>query len=273
MALLTDHFQGAERDRAMGIQASAMSLGGIMFIALGSMLADMSWRAPFSVYLLPCLLFPLIHWFVKKPPVSAQEVNVADNIFPVKHAALLYLLACLSMMMFYFIPTQLPFYALEMGAENLKYGGFAIALSQVFAALASANYQRLRARFDNTLILIISYSCMSAGFILLSYVDSLLYMYLCMPIIGIGLGFNFPNLTIWLMSRVPSSMRGRSSGGLTTAVFVGQFLSPLLSQPMVNSHSIAKAFMLAGAGMVALVILPCIIVQWILKDKFVKRSP
>lgn len=272
MALLTDHFQGAERDRAMGVQSSAMAAGGIVFITLGAVLADMSWRAPFGVYLLPCVLFPLIYWFVTKPPVRIEEPGAVDGRFPVAHAALLYPLGCLSMLMFYFIPTQLPFYALELGADSLKYAGFAVALSQVFAAVASANYQRLRKRFDNTQILIISYGCMSAGFLFLSTADSLLVMYLCMPLIGIGLGFNFPNLTIWMMSKVPADMRGRSSGGLTTAVFVGQFLSPLLSQPIANSYDLATAFRLAGIGMIMLVILPSITVKLIDRYKLTSLS-
>jgi len=53
MALLTDHFQGRERERVMGIQSSAMSAGGIVFVFAGAMLSDVSWRAPFAVYLLP----------------------------------------------------------------------------------------------------------------------------------------------------------------------------------------------------------------------------
>lgn len=271
MALLTDHFQGEERDRAMGIQSSAMSMGGIVFISLGAILADMSWRAPFGVYLLPFLLLPLVYWFVTKPPVGGDEPGAVEGRFPFAHAALLYPLGCLSMLMFYFIPTQLPFLALELGAESLKYAGFAVALSQLFSTVASFNYRRLRARFDNTWILMISYGCMSAGFLLLSTADSLLVMYLCMPMVGIGLGFNYPNLTIWMMSKVPSTMRGRSSGGLTTAVFIGQFLSPLLSQPVVNSHSLATAFLLAGLIMVALVVLPCIVVIGLHRHKIVKR--
>lgn len=265
MALLTDHFQGAERDRAMGIQASAMSIGGVVFISLGAILADMSWRAPFGVYLLPFVLFPLIYWFVTKPRVRMEEPGAVDGRFPVAHAALLYPVGFFSMLMFYFIPTQLPFFALELGAESLKYAGFAVVLSQVFSAVASANYRRLRQRFDNTQILMISFACMSSGFLFLSTTSSLLTMYLCMPLIGIGLGFNFPNLTIWMMSKVPAGMRGRSSGGLTTAVFLGQFLSPLLSQPVANGHSLAMSFRLAGVGMIVLVVLPCIIVklmQW-----------
>lgn len=263
MALLTDHFQGSERDRAMGIQSSAMAAGGIIFISAGSILADVSWRAPFAVYLLPFALFPLIYWFVSKPPANSEQLEAGNETFPFAHAAMIYALACTSMLTFYFIPTQLPFFALELGAESLKYGGFAIALSQLFAAVASANYQRLRARFTNPQILLISYACMSAGFLALSQADSLFTMYLSMPLIGIGLGFNFPNLTIWLMSRVPSTMRGRASGGMTTSVFVGQFISPLLSQPIVTGHALSTAFIVAATGMIVLVIVPTLIVQLI----------
>jgi len=224
MALLTDHFQGPERDRAMGIQSSAMSVGGIVFLSAGSILADVSWRR-----------------------------------FPKLHVALIYPLAFISMLMFYFIPTQLPFFALELGATSLKYGGFAVALSQVFAAVASANYQRLRVHLTNQQVLLLSYGCLSSGFLFLSMANSLLAMYLCMPFIGIGLGFNFPNLSIWLMSKVPSTMRGRASGGMTSAVFIGQFISPLLSQPVVQAHSVAAAFLVASVGMLVVVIVPTLL--------------
>lgn len=267
MALLTDHFQGPERDRAMGIQSSAMAIGGIAFISLGSVLADMSWRAPFLVYLMPLGLIPLVYFIVKKPPAGVEENVDGDGPFPFAHGALIYTLALISMLMFYFIPTQLPFLSLELGAQSLKTAGFAVVFSQVFSALASANYQRLRKRFSNPQILIISYSCMAAGFLLLSQASNLFLMYLSMPLIGIGLGFNFPNLGIWLMSRVPSTMRGRASGGLTTSVFLGQFISPLVSQPMINSHTISFAFFAASIAMIVLVLLPTVLLSFSAKGK------
>ena len=256
MALLTDHFQGPERDRAMGIQSSAMATGAIVFISLGSVLADISWRAPFGVYVIPLVLFPLLYYFVKKPPAAAKEQGAIEGRFPVAHSALIYVLAFISMLIFYFIPTQLPFLALELGAQSLKVAGFAVVFSQVFSALASANYQRLRGRFSNVQILLISFGFLSAGFLLLSQADSVLVMYLSMPLIGIGMGFNFPNLSIWMMSRMPSTLRGRASGGLTTAVFIGQFMSPLVSQPIINHHSLSVAFLIASIVMMLLVILP-----------------
>ncbi len=256
MALITDHFQGVERDRAMGIQSSAMAAGGIVFIAAGSILADLSWRAPFAVYLAPLLLFPLISLFVGKPPPNQVEPGTRQGHFPQWHAALIYSLGFITMMLFYFIPTQLPFLAIQLGADSLKYAGFAVVLSQIFASICSANFQRLRRHWRNEQILAFSFASMGAGFALLSQVETLLGMYLCMPLIGIGLGFTFPNLTIWLMSRVPSDMRGRASGGLTTAIFLGQFMSPLLSQPLVASYGLANAFLVSASLMIVLVVLP-----------------
>ncbi len=258
-ALLTDHFQGSERDRAMGIQSSAMAAGGIVFISAGSMLADMSWRAPFAVYLLPIVLFPLIYFFISKPPLAIEEPGVVNSEFPVQHSMLLYALGFITMIMFYFIPTQLPFLAIELGADSLKYAGFAVVVNQVFASIASANYQRLRARLSNQAILLLSFTLMSIGFYMLSQATTLTGMFLSMPILGIGLGFNFPNLTIWLMSRVPSTMRGRASGGLTTAVFLGQFLSPLISQPLVKLYGLSGAFFGAMLVMIVCVVLPSLV--------------
>jgi MFS family permease len=260
MALLTDHFQGPERDRAMGIQSSAMSAGGIVFISAGSILADLSWRAPFGVYLVPILLFPLIYLYVSKPPPNQAEPGAIDGRFPGAHAALIYALGFVTMLLFYFIPTQLPFFAIELGADSLKYAGFAVVLSQIFSSVASANYQKLRARIGNRQILIASFLMIAAGYLMLSQAGSLFMLYASMPLIGIGLGFNFPNLTIWLMARVPSTMRGRASGGLSTAIFLGQFLSPLLSQPLVSRFGLSGAFFGAMVLMIVVIIAPNLIV-------------
>jgi len=256
MALLTDHFQGGERERAMGIQASAMSAGGIVFVFAGAMLSDVSWRAPFAVYLLPLILIPLIYKFVSKPPPRMVEPGAVDGRFPVKHAAFIYAIGFVTMVFFYLIPSQLPFLAIELGAQSLKYAGFAVVLSQFFAAVAAMNYQRIKSKFTNQQILLFSFICMSLGFYLMSQISSLLGMFLCTPFIGFGLGLNFPNMNIWLMSKVPQTMRGRASGGLTMSIFLGQFMSPFLSLPLVQEYGLRGAFFGTTLIMICLVVLP-----------------
>lgn len=256
MALLTDHFHGSERDRVMGIQASAMSAGGIVFVFAGAMLSDVSWRAPFAVYLLPVILFPLIYKFVSKPPPRMVEPGAVDGRFPVRHAAFIYAVGFVTMLFFYLIPTQLPFLAIELGAQSFKYAGFAVVLNQFFAAVAAMNYQRIKTKFTNEQILLFSFTCMALGFYALSQINTLVGMFLCVPLIGVGLGLNFPNMNIWLMSRVPETMRGRASGGLTMSIFLGQFMSPFLSLPLVQKYGLSGSFFGTTLIMICLVVLP-----------------
>ncbi len=54
------------------------------------------------------------------------------------------------------------------------------------------------------------------------------------------------------MERVPASMRGRASGLLTTAFFLGQFASPLVSAPLVAWFGLAGTFAVVGTGLMTL---------------------
>jgi hypothetical protein len=49
------------------------------------------------------------------------------------------------------------------------------------------------------------------------------------------------------MKIAPPQIRGREIGKLTTFWFLGQFLSPIIIFPVLNSLSISSTFMLAAA--------------------------
>ena len=51
ITLIADYFDGKERQKFVGLQIAFMSMGGILFIGLGGILADLSWRYPFLIYL------------------------------------------------------------------------------------------------------------------------------------------------------------------------------------------------------------------------------
>ena len=259
-ALLTDHFVGPERDRVMGTQSAFMGVGGIVFVLMGSLLADMSWRGPFAVYLLPLLLIPLVPMFVAKPPENAVEPG-AGGAMPWRHVALMYLLGFLAMLVFYNVPAQLPFYARELGAETQATGGLAIVVGQVAAVVASLSYGRLRARMGNWTIVALGFGLIGAGYVLLSFATSLWMLFATMPIVGLGLGLNFPNVTTWLMSRVPADMRGRAAGGLSSVVFLGQFASPLASQPLADAYDLSTAYLVAGAFCLLAISLPALVLS------------
>jgi len=50
-ALVGDYFHGEERARFASLQSMSMSLGAMVFVGVGGLLADVSWRLVFLVYL------------------------------------------------------------------------------------------------------------------------------------------------------------------------------------------------------------------------------
>ena len=63
---------------------------------------------------------------------------------------------------------------------------------------------------------------------------------------GIGLGLIMPNLNVWASNEVPNALRGRALGGLTTFMFLGQFLSPIASLPVTETFGLTATYGLAG---------------------------
>jgi len=70
--------------------------------------------------------------------------------------------------------------------------------------------------------------------------------------LGVGMGLMMPNFSLWLMGFTPMPLRGRVIGGLTTAIFIGQFASPLVVTPLLTVTDIAGTLLYTGFGALAL---------------------
>ena len=69
---------------------------------------------------------------------------------------------------------------------------------------------------------------------------------------GLGGGLFTPTLMNWLMRVAPVHLRGRLAGGLISSMFAGQFLSPILANPFIETDGPADAFVACGVGLMAL---------------------
>ena len=67
---------------------------------------------------------------------------------------------------------------------------------------------------------------------------------------------------VWTANEVPDALRGRALGGLTTFMFLGQFLSPIASQPLRQGLGMTATYGLVG---VALVVLAALL--WVYRKK------
>ena len=72
---------------------------------------------------------------------------------------------------------------------------------------------------------------------------------------GIGIGLFAPNSSGWLAAIAPAELRGKAVGGMTSMLFLGQFFSPIIAQPLVNQVGLSATFAVAGAAALLIAIL------------------
>jgi len=128
----------------------------------------------------------------------------------------------------------------------------AIALCTLLSAFASITYGRVKARLSFVSILPLIFGLMGIGYIIIGIVGSYALVLVGLGIAGLGLGLLMPNLTVWVSAEVPDAIRGRALGGLTTFFFLGQFLSPLVTQPISQRVSLGSTYALAGGLLLVL---------------------
>lgn len=255
--LIADYYQGETRANFMGLQSAFMGFGGVIFLILGGYLADTNWRLPFLIYLFAWMLLPLVMLSVYEPQPSqnnaaASIAEASSSRLPGKLLGLIYASILLIQVVFYLIPVQLPFYLLNLTGASAAQSGLAIAFCTLFSAFASMSYGKIKQRYSLIVILALSFALMGMGNIIIGSASIYIVVLLGLVIAGMGLGLLIPNLNVWLSAEVPNSLRGRALGGLTTFMFLGQFLSPLATQPVNNSFGLAATYGIAGVTLTVL---------------------
>ncbi|MEZ2415094.1 MFS transporter [Muriicola sp. E247] len=245
--LVADYYQGKARQKFAGLQIAVMSLGGILFITLGGILADINWRVPFLLYLFSLLILPPAFLFLKEP----GRVKQPEQKSIIKSPGIIWLIfgnVMLMWIIFFIIPVQIPFYLKSIGIEKNTMIGIAIASSTLFSAISSFSYSRIKDLMGFRQIFGLGYFLMALAFVAIAYGNSYVMVLLGMLLAGFGMGLMIPNANVWVMQLAPQEIRGQEIGRLTTFWFLGQFLSPLVLLPFLDYFSLAQLFY--GLGIV-----------------------
>lgn len=272
IALIADYYQGPKRNQIMGIQAAFMGYGGVIFLTLGGFLADIGWRVPFLIYLSAFAILPLVVFSLTEPNTVDVEQNSslideASTQLPWGTIAFIYALTFFTMMAFYMIPVQLPFYLQTLGQSSGTQAGLAIAAATLASAIISMRYGQIKTHLSFPGVLIILYLLMGLGYIIIALATHYPIVILGLIITGLGLGLLLPNMNVWLNAKTPTAARGRVLGGLTTSMFLGQFCSPIFSQPIANFMGLGVTYGVVG---VMLLILSMTLIGVSVKRRFSK---
>jgi MFS family permease len=249
-ALVGDYYAGEARSRFASLQSFAMSIGAMAFVGLGGVLADVDWRLSFLLYLSGWVVLIPATLFLHEPHRAHANVSDAgDAALSVAGVAAAYAITFFAVAMFYMTPSQLPFLVRAIGVESSAAAGLAVAVNSALAAAGAAIFPRLR-RFNTVLgVYAWAFAFMCAGYALIGLADSFALVLAGAVLSGIGVGLFFPNSNLWVLALAPPRLRGRLAGGLTASIFLAQFCSPLLLEPVVERASLGGAFLAAATVM------------------------
>jgi len=247
-SLVGDYFQGEARHKFMGFQSAFMAIGGITFVIGGGILSDINWRFPFGIYLMGFLLIPIAYMFLvekRKDELfsSEEEITVPRKLIGI------YFLGFFYMLIFFILPTQIPFLIIDTFEASGKVAGFIIGLAFFANALGAISFSKLKKRFDFFSIYIIALTIIAIGFIGIGLVNNLKLFFFTSAILGFGGGVMMTNVTAWMLSRTTFERRVKSSGYMTSSMFLGQFCSPIVFHPLVSNFGVQTFFEIIGASL------------------------
>lgn len=245
--LMADYFSGAEREKLMGFQGAAVAGGAMVFVGGAGLLTDISWRLPFLTYLLALPILALALIYLTEPEIASKEKEPGAGrvrFSPVQ--LLIFFTAMLLFLLFYLIPVHLPFFLKSIGYEKNALTGYAIAALTGSATTMAMLYRYIRKYLSYQTVFAFVFFALGVGMVILATSTSFPQVMIGMFVTGLGGGLYMPNANVWLMTVTAPEIRGTAVGVLSTFLFAGQFLSPVVSEPLKGTFDLSTIFMGAG---------------------------
>jgi MFS family permease len=246
-SLVGDYFKEHDRHKFMGFQSAFMAIGGVFFVMGGGFLSDINWRFPFAIYFVGIFLLPLVFVNLKEVKVENTQEELSINIG--KNMLVVYFLAFIYMLLFFILPTQIPFLLIEKFDASGKMAGTIIASAFFCNALGAIAFSKLKTKLNYLYIYLLGITLIALGFSIVGIINNIYFFFITSPILGFAGGIMMTNVTAWMLSKTSHEKRVKSSGYFTSAIFLGQFLSPIVFHPLLDFVEIQDFFLLIGLSL------------------------
>lgn len=256
VTFISAFFQGEKQLKILALQSMAMECGGVIYLSVSGMLADVSWRCPFYIYGLGFLAFLGLALFIPKVPAAAQDTEdlTGDTGAKAKGVPipLVLLISFLGMLMFFTAMVVLPLYLQNQLGYSPSFTGYYLASIDVISVLAAGFSPQIVKRVQEKGCLTIAFCSYGIAFLLYFLLGESLFLWIAACFVGIGFGFSTPLYNNLIVNKSTPSNKGLNISFCTMAMFAGQFLSALL----VSVLAAENLFLIAS--LIGFVIMACI---------------
>lgn len=263
--LISDYFTGTERQKYLGYQVAVTTIAGTVLLLLGGLLGQNGWRTPFWMYSVSVIYIVLVARLLREPSKNTHKqlarASWAPFILPL-------CVTVLGAMIFYVLIVYLPFLLSANGVVDPGEIGLIAAIASL-ATAAGAIVFRLTAGKGLRVLLVSAFGIPAVGLIMLALSQGLTLLIACALVTSFGTGMIVPTMLNWAISRLDARHLGAGTGLWQSALFLGQFLTPILISTLTAASltldqalgvlggisllaAITSAILLRGRGRLAL---------------------
>lgn len=254
--LIVDYFhEEKRRNKYLGLQTVATTLGATVFIAIGGALGVGGWHTPFWVYTVAAVIGVLMIRGLWEPSRhDSTDTHVAEGVkvrIPWGRIAFPLAVTLFGGFAFYVIIIEASYLVVGTGVapEDTRTIGAVAAVASLATAAGAFTFARV-ARLTPKVLLPVAFGLQAIGMAVIAIMGTgFIGVGVGAVIASAGSGLLLPTLLTWTIAPLRFEERGRVTGLWTMAFFLGQFLTPLVMQGIVDGvGSLPTAVGVVGIG-------------------------
>jgi predicted MFS family arabinose efflux permease len=248
VTLIGDLFTDRERTRAMGLNASLLSIGTAAYPAIGGALAALVWSAPFGLAILglPVAVLVLRRLSMAPRGDSTALGDYFKGVWSVVRRPQVLLLFFASTAIFILLYGAyiafLPFLMAERFGSSSSEIGLLMAGLSLATAVTSANLGRLTAWFGRGRLVPTGFVAFAAGLALVPRMPVALSLALPALLLGFAFATTIPVVQVVLTGHAPTSQRGAVMSLNGTVLRLGQTLGPPIMAGVYRIGGVGSVF-------------------------------
>jgi MFS family permease len=246
--LLADYFHGSQRERYFGLQVVFTTVAATIFFGLGGALGAADWRTPFWLYAVSIPLAIAAARWIWQPAPQAQAAARTEKLPPLPWRTLAgpVGVTLLGGLIFYVLVVELSFTLDSLGVESTATIGAVSAIASLGTAVGAFLFGRL-AKLGPAVTVPLAFGLSGLGLVGLGLASTVPLVVVCAVVTGFGNGLLLPAMLTWALGSLTFEQRGRGTGVWTSALFIGQFVCPLVVLALTGAlGSLGSALLVLG---------------------------
>lgn len=254
VTLLGDIYEDVDRERAVGYNASALSIGTASYPLIGGALAAIGWRFPFLLSLIALPIALAVGKLLPDRRPGGGAATVLSQLAAVirnareRGVVLLSLLAVLVFVLLYgAYLAYMPFLLVERFGAPSPVVGAVMSTMSVATALVASRHGRLARRLSTGSILTLGALLYAAALTTIPLMPKIWLVPLGTLLYGTAQGLTIPTIQSQIAGRAPTHLRGATVAANAMAIRIGQTAGPLITGAVYAAGGVRSVFFVTAA--------------------------